>query len=249
MSTIFCNQLLRKLTKKNFTKFFNSNSFDAFLNNYRVVEKHLMTSIKERLKKKFDELSIALIISEAKTSYQQLYLGNSMIIRDFDFMGFHGSCQSIFVNRGTSGIEGFIACALGCSLLGSRERTWLILGDLAFLHDLNSLTIIKREKINNLGIIVINNFEGTIFRNLPMNSFFDETEKKHAFYKHEFSFAKVADQFSIPYFFAKDIAQLLKALKVCQTLPSSFILELAVDPFVNQAMHESFFNGIREFVF
>ena len=48
-----------------------------------------------------------------------------------------------------------------------RKNTYAILGDLAFLHDINGLLIGADEKSANLTIIVISNDGGGIFSTLP----------------------------------------------------------------------------------
>ena len=97
-----------------------------------------------------------------------LFLGNSMPIRDFNSV-FPKTAKRmrIFCNRGLSGIDGLIASAAGVAF-GTRRETHAILGDLSTIHDLSSLSLISelREKIN-LTLWVINNGGGEIFRMVP----------------------------------------------------------------------------------
>ena len=68
-----------------------------------------------------------------------------------------------FCNVGGFGIDGCVSTAIGASLV-DRERTYYcIVGDLAMLYDLNSLT--NRHLGNNLRVLVINNGRGAEFSN------------------------------------------------------------------------------------
>ncbi len=235
-----------KYCKKNSKKSLSPKTASPFL--LEKIKKSCLTIINNFLKEKtLNELTLAqTIFSFANKSH--LYLGNSMVIRDYDFVAFKGEVKNIIVNRGTSGIEGFVASACGYAWR-SQEKTLLVLGDLAFLHDLNSLSLIKREKINNLGIIVINNQEGTIFRNLPISNFFSEREKKLAFYGHDFSFKQVVKGFSLPYFLISEMALLQKTLKEAYELSSAFVLEIKVDNFTNQQAHEQLLRKVGKIDF
>jgi 2-succinyl-5-enolpyruvyl-6-hydroxy-3-cyclohexene-1-carboxylate synthase len=77
------------------------------------------------------------------------------------------------MNRGTNGIDGLIASATGASLV-HQGQTRLLIGDIAYLHDLSSLALPNTETKPNLQIIVFNNHEGQIFRGLEQGA--DEYE-------------------------------------------------------------------------
>ena len=65
-----------------------------------------------------------------------------------------------FCNRGTSGIDGSVATAVG-SALASRKPTLLITGDLSFIYDSNGLW--NAHFPSNLKIVVLNNDGANIF--------------------------------------------------------------------------------------
>ncbi|MBM3198823.1 MAG: 2-succinyl-5-enolpyruvyl-6-hydroxy-3-cyclohexene-1-carboxylic-acid synthase, partial [Chlamydiae bacterium] len=68
-----------------------------------------------------------------------LFLSNSMPIRDAEFFLFPTKkLVSIFANRGASGIDGNIATACGLAK-GLGKPLIAVLGDMASLHDINSL--------------------------------------------------------------------------------------------------------------
>jgi len=95
-----------------------------------------------------------------------LYVGNSMPVRDLDTF-FPGSPRTIRVlgNRGASGIDGVVSSALGAAAVG-RPPVVLVLGDLAFYHDLNGLLAAKLHRLSAT-IVLLNNDGGGIFSFMP----------------------------------------------------------------------------------
>ncbi len=97
-----------------------------------------------------------------------LIISNSLPVRDFDsFANFTPKEINVFTNRGASGIDGIISTSLGIASQ-SELPTYLVIGDLAFYHDLNSLPLGKRHSIP-LTIILVNNNGGGIFEHLPIS--------------------------------------------------------------------------------
>lgn len=72
----------------------------------------------------------------------------------------------VFSNRGANGIDGTIASAIGAAL-GASGPVTALLGDLAFLHDVGSLTAAAELGVD-LTIVVIDNEGGAIFSMLPI---------------------------------------------------------------------------------
>lgn len=95
----------------------------------------------------------------------QVFVANSMTIRDFDYFWFSGESKAVlYGNRGVNGIDGTISTALGLATNG--KPTYLVTGDLSLFHDLNGLAIVKTHNLN-LTIILHNNDGGGIFEYLP----------------------------------------------------------------------------------
>lgn len=93
-----------------------------------------------------------------------LFVGSSRPIRDLE--GFASKCEqiSVFANRGLAGIDGNLATVFG---IASRfERSYAIVGDLTFLHDLSALANQVNE---NLTVFVVDNNGGGIFSTLPQS--------------------------------------------------------------------------------
>lgn len=95
-----------------------------------------------------------------------IFVSNSMPIRDIDtFFLATTKDVRIFANRGANGIDGIISTALGVSATTSRPM-YVLIGDLAFLHDSNGF-IATRYQQAQLTTIVMNNDGGGIFSYLP----------------------------------------------------------------------------------
>ena len=93
-----------------------------------------------------------------------LFIASSRPIRDIEAFGTPRMGIETFANRGLAGIDGNISTACGIAL--ARKRTYAIVGDLAFLHDINGLLLGPEETKPNLTFIVISNDGGGIFSTL-----------------------------------------------------------------------------------
>lgn len=168
-----------------------------------------------------------------------LFLGNSMPIRD-------ANCYlpvvsgPVFANRGLSGIDGNIATACGIAI-GIQRHTLALLGDLSFLHDLNSLALVAKSPYP-CTLIVVNNQGGGIFSFLPLDQ--PKTIKETFFATaHEISFSSAAKLFSLPYYAPQDLSSLKKLL---QKDPHSCVIELTTNREKNLLDHRQIEDLISE---
>jgi 2-succinyl-5-enolpyruvyl-6-hydroxy-3-cyclohexene-1-carboxylate synthase len=99
-----------------------------------------------------------------------LVVSNSMPVRDLDRFGAPAT-KSITAlgNRGASGIDGVVSTALGAAH-GTTDDVTLVIGDLAFYHDLNGLLAVGRAAVDAT-VVVVNNDGGGIFHRLPIEAF------------------------------------------------------------------------------
>lgn len=113
-----------------------------------------------------DEGAYTQLLFQHLPNKSDLISGSSMPIRDVDtFFAKTDKDIKIFSNRGTNGIDGVVSTAFG--IQAARKRpTYLLIGDLSFLHDVNGL-IVSRFHETDLTIILMNNDGGGIFSYLP----------------------------------------------------------------------------------
>jgi 2-succinyl-5-enolpyruvyl-6-hydroxy-3-cyclohexene-1-carboxylate synthase len=145
-------------------------------------------------------------------------------------------------NRGASGIDGTIATAVGYANALHRTVT-LIIGDLAFLHDLNSLELVRRSKYP-LVIFVINNDGGGIFSFLPIADADIEFEKFFGT-PHGLTLQKSAEQFGLEYSCPNTIGELTKAYSDSRMQMRSTIIEISTKRRSNLILHQKISKAIQ----
>ncbi len=170
------------------------------------------------------------IIPELLTSIKRgsnLFVSNSQAVRDLDYFApqINGHV-SLYVNRGASGIDGIIATASGIKFK-SKKPTYLVIGDLAFLHDLNSLHLLKKMSLN-LVIILIDNNGGGLFNMLPIaneRSVF----KKYFLTPHNMDFSPIIKAYGGHYSKIKSWRNLSQAFKEASERDKFSVLHIMTD--------------------
>ncbi len=113
------------------------------------------------------EGKLARLLSVHLPKAAQLHVANSMPIRDLEWF-WKGSDlgRTLSGNRGVNGIDGTLGTALGIAH-DSQNPSYLLTGELAFLHDSNAL-LASREFSGSLTVFLVNNQGGGIFENLSV---------------------------------------------------------------------------------
>lgn len=143
------------------------------------------------------EPKAAWLVSRRMGAGEGLFLASSMPVRDMDAFGCpRPEPVAVAANRGASGVDGAIAAAAGFAR-GLGRPTTLLVGDVAFLHDLNSLSL-ARDLDTPLVIVVLNNDGGGIFSFLPIAGFPDVFERYFAA-PHGMTFEHAAALFDLAY--------------------------------------------------
>jgi len=174
----------------------------------------------------------------------QLYVGNSMAIRDVDtFFTTTTKKIKVLANRGANGIDGMVSSALGAAATTENHVT-LLLGDLSFFHDLNGLLAAKHYEIN-ITILLINNNGGGIFSFLPQAK-----DGKHfeALFGTpvDIEFKSAIEMYNGTYRLAENEESLKTFLKESYNTGGLSVIEVKTDRTKNSEWHRKLWNDIHE---
>ena len=160
----------------------------------------------------YSEGTIARICVDSIKSGGQIFIGNSMPIRDVDMFTLTSSkIIDTYSNRGASGIDGVISSALGMSHNSVNKNSLLLIGDVSFYHDMNGLLASRYEA--NLTIVVINNSGGGIFSFLPIAESNVENFQQYWTTDTGLSIEKVAGLYNSKYYLAENLQDLEKSIQ------------------------------------
>lgn len=180
------------------------------------------------------EPAVARLVSTMMPKDSLLFLGNSMPIRDFDMFGAPGGRRyNVFGNRGASGIDGNIATAAGLAMLG--HPVIAVIGDLAFLHDVNSLQLLH-DLPGPVVLVVINNNGGGIFSFLPIAKATEYFEEYWAA-PHGMNFGEIAAAFGVQYARPESPNEFVAQYERYRRAEQSAIMEVVTDRGRNHELH------------
>lgn len=209
----------------------------------------LNTRIDESIEKFFKgetrlcEINTARLVSQLIPKDTGLFVSNSMPIRDMDFYAdFKGQSVVVGGNRGASGIDGIIASGAGFAQ-GLVKPVTLMIGDLAALHDLNSLALLKELSVP-LVIVVLNNGGGGIFSLLPIAKY-KETFEKYFGTPHSTTFANAAAMFELNYAQPMDTQHFKKAYAQALKSQTSTIIEVVTSREENLKIHKALQSALK----
>lgn len=111
--------------------------------------------------------------------------GSSRLVRVADAV-LGGKKVPVHANRGLAGIDGTVATATGIALAsqegGRPGVTRVVLGDLAFLHDVGALLLGAGEAEPRIQVIVGNDGGGTIFDGLEVAEIAERAARDRVLY-------------------------------------------------------------------
>lgn len=125
------------------------------------------------------EPAIARTVYRSISDHSNLFVSSSMPIRDVEWFAQPRSGLKVFANRGVNGIDGVVSTAVGVAI-SSNSPTFLLIGDLALLHDSNGLINLASRNID-LRIVLIDNCGGGIFSFLPQATAMESTKFEKIF--------------------------------------------------------------------
>jgi 2-succinyl-5-enolpyruvyl-6-hydroxy-3-cyclohexene-1-carboxylate synthase len=201
----------------------------------RVISGNLAASRKLNEPKIVSEL-IKLLPSKTK-----LFIANSLPIRDFDyFSGISSKSLNLFFNRGASGIDGIVSTALGIAAI--NKPTVLLVGDLSFLHDINSLLSAKNNNIP-ITIVLINNNGGGIFQTLPISEK-RKLLKEYFINPHNLHIAKIVEAFGVKHKLIKNKSELKIAVNNLK-LKAPIVLEIKTNANESVKLRKKIFKEVK----
>ncbi len=188
------------------------------------------------------EGSVASTCVRNQSDRSTIHVANSMPIRDLD--GFGGRSESaitVYVNRGLNGIDGTIATALGEQFGRPDHPLLLLIGDLAFRHDANSLALCKDRKIT---IVVNDNGGGQIFRFLPIS------ENKEVFEElfltpSNIEIESLCQGYGLRCTVVETCRELETALRREQVELDTGVVLARIDPEINYNLHQSVWRRVQ----
>ncbi len=143
----------------------------AWLEKWQAHEAAAQTAIDQVLGEGLSEPLVARIVARhASADDLVLMVAASMPMRDLEwFAPTLEEPPTVMANRGANGIDGVVSTAFG--IAASGRRTIVLLGDLAFLHDVSGLVNLPELPCT---FVVLDNGGGGIFSFLPQAAALDD---------------------------------------------------------------------------
>ncbi|MCB8972495.1 MAG: 2-succinyl-5-enolpyruvyl-6-hydroxy-3-cyclohexene-1-carboxylic-acid synthase [Ardenticatenaceae bacterium] len=192
----------------------------------------------------FDGAAIATLL-EMLAEDANLLIGNSLPVRHLDQYGrSQPKTLHIFGNRGASGIDGNISTGLGVAQATGRP-TFIVVGDVTALHDLNSLLLAQHTP--NATLIVINNNGGGIFRRLPISQH-EPPFTDRFLTPHGRSFEHAAAMFELDYIRTENRESFIAAVETAVSNPAPRLIELLTDGAQDEQIRRQINNELQSFL-
>lgn len=202
--------------------------------------KSLSTRVHDVIESKFlsedlSEPAVALSIGREIPDHHGLVLASSMPVRDVNMFANPQPSVRVASNRGASGIDGTIATAAGFAH-GIEHPVTLLIGDLAFLHDLNSLALLGEGP--PVTVVVINNDGGGIFHFLPIEQQSASFEKYFCT-PHGIQFRHAAELFGLDYARPESLTEFIEMYRHAVSSGSSSVIEVSTNRKQNAELHRA----------
>ncbi len=194
----------------------------------------------------FEGAAVATVVSQLP-SRATLFVSSSMPVRDLDaFAAGDGRTIRVLANRGANGIDGVVSTALGVA--AARDATdgpvVLVIGDIAFYHDMNGLLAARLHAIDAT-IVVLNNDGGGIFSFLPQSD--DQAHFEQLFgTPHGLRFEHAGHLYGARYQAADSTRSLKDALAASIGHAGLDIIEMRTDRTRNVALHREAWARVSE---
>lgn len=136
----------------------------SWLAGWSEVERSSRSAIDAEVVVQGGEIDVVTSVLAALPEGATLVVSSSMPVRDLEWYVPARDGVRVLSNRGANGIDGVVSTAVGVAISGCP--TALVIGDVAFLHDVNGLLGLARRGTDLL-VVVVDNDGGGIFSFLP----------------------------------------------------------------------------------
>ena len=175
----------------------------------------------------FFEGAVLAAVVEAAPDPATVFVSNSMPVRDCDRFGRpRGADLTVLGNRGASGIDGIVSSGLGAGS-ATEDPLVLVVGDLAYYHDMNGLLSVTRCGVDAT-IVLVNNDGGGIFHLLPVEAF-DPPFTEQFRTPHGLDFEPSADLYDLEYERVADAEAFARAYEDSLASAGTQVVEVVVD--------------------
>ena len=179
------------------------------------------------------EPAIARAVYRSVPDGSNLFVSSSMPIRDVEWFTAPRSGLQVYANRGVNGIDGVVSTATGVAL-STNKITFLLIGDLAFMHDSNALINLLTRNID-LRIILVDNCGGGIFSFLPQATSMDNSKFEKVFgTPHDTDLLLIAKAHGLKTAEVTSLEQLSEALVII----GPQVIQISTDRSENVRVHE-----------
>jgi 2-succinyl-5-enolpyruvyl-6-hydroxy-3-cyclohexene-1-carboxylate synthase len=200
---------------------------------WRGASEKVGRSLDDISSRELNEPFVARSVSRNVPHDHGLIVASSMPVRDLDtYATTEGAPVPVAANRGASGIDGTVATAAGFAR-GLGGPVTLLVGDLALLHDLNSLAMLRDVPVI---VVVLNNDGGGIFSFLPVarhKEFFEP----YFGTPQDVGFGPAAEMFGLQYERPGTTEEFVELYRKACARGSSTLIEVRTDREENVRLH------------
>jgi 2-succinyl-5-enolpyruvyl-6-hydroxy-3-cyclohexene-1-carboxylate synthase len=213
---------------------------EEWLSQWQTSEQLAQEAITQALGHELNELQVARMMARhASLTGATIMVAASMPMRDLEwFSPALPVPPRVMANRGANGIDGVVSTALGIATAG--RRTFALMGDLAFLHDVSGLVNMPDVPCT---FVVVDNGGGGIFSFLPQAE-----SLRYDTFEHLFGTPPTSDVGNVGRGFGLDVREVATVAELdeafCQDSPALIRVMVPGRP-ENVALHEKVNQAVR----
>jgi 2-succinyl-5-enolpyruvyl-6-hydroxy-3-cyclohexene-1-carboxylate synthase len=205
----------------------------TWLRSWVSAERAASSAVSSFAGDRWSEPTIARTLASSAGGGSHVVVSSSMPVRDLEWFG-GGTCDArVYSNRGANGIDGVVSTAVGVAL-ATGAITYLLIGDVAMLHDVNGILALSSRNAD-VRIVVVNNNGGSIFSFLPQASVLNTNDFEMLYgTPHDVHFESLAHAYGVSF----DRVTNADALKHALSQQGPRIIEACTDRSVNVSQHD-----------